>query len=344
MASSKDARTEQEILDEMNALSVQDDESVHTTSSSESEDEEEDDKKSVGQPVRKDGNDDDDDPNDPDAAGSAETPPSIVLPALEAQIWFEDEALKEMMHEAETEDEVKKVIDYALQKARYYVNIFNDYKKKMKQLKKEGRKEKAKQLKKELEEIKKQKSKEERETVIVLKIKFNEVIFPVKITKAETIKGVAEELARMAKVKKSDVKRIRIYFGDKDLREHSRMSVTGAKLSDGDSLTAMIRARGGGKRAKHSTQDANEEIEVMFAPEPRADDIQAVLSAIKLREVSIKGWISTLSHEDAGRLIELMDEQVSTGKLSSLISPYMNFVQEHKKLTVRNLFFSEAQV
>jgi hypothetical protein len=109
-------------------------------------------------------------------------------------------------------------------------------------------------------------------------------------------------------------------------------------LSDFKTLSIYIPGPGGApkqnKRARAADDDAHT-FTVLTPPTVFNEDLQIVKDAQKINSIDIPAWVSTLTEEQAKQLVEVMDKQAKTGKISALIDPYLDFVAEYKALKVQ---------
>ena len=125
-------------------------------------------------------------------------------------------------------------------------------------------------------------------------------------------------------------------------KENHKKDICGAsKFIENEKVIMRVAGLGGAGKKRTKITDVVDEIEVLFAPEVSSNDVQVVKSALALKSISVKGWIESLNHDDAGALMKIMDKQTySSGNLSATLNPFMPYIKEFRELDVSWFFLS----
>lgn len=112
---------------------------------------------------------------------------------------------------------------------------------------------------------------------------------------------------------------------------HHKTTVRRFPVADGEVLNLSAVARGGGKRGATPTETS-----IIFAPSALPSDLDIVKEGIAITAVDMEGWVRSLDDDNLTKLMEVLDEQkkqAKPGQISSLTSPYLQFVREYAHLT-----------
>ena len=327
----------QQVVDEMEALSVKSDntsdaESEASIDDEDIEEEEEEDKKS------RDGDDmtfkrDPDDPEG-DVGEDATTNTEIVVIEKISQLEnFIDENLEDMLQQCNNDPQaLQELLENVTNKARYYVEHYKSLKKKIDVIKKSAKAEMKAREKEEEKKLRTETKEKVKDEVITLNVRFADKSASIQIRKGATMKDLCIEASKEMGIKKKKIiKDMVVEFRGNSLKQ--RKTVFGADMKDGDIININTGLKGGGKRKLGETA-----MMVVVAPAIKETDPIVLKKALTLKNIDILRWVDSIPKDKLKAFVQVLDKQPRSGNIAGLIPPYLKFVNEWEELKETWLF------
>lgn len=106
-------------------------------------------------------------------------------------------------------------------------------------------------------------------------------------------------------------------------------------------MLKVARMNGGGegqgrRRPRQEIEEEDAVSSLFFVPTPAEDDIPLFQDVLRIKDINLDTWASTLDISQLQQLLDIIKKQkeVRTGHVNTIVNPYMQFQKEFNALKV----------
>ena len=276
-----------------------------------------------------------DKPDEPDQDKDGATGASSVTEASSKLKYstLDDEEFMEKFNQMIADDDTVKMKEWQEELLKGNQQLVEQFKHIKKEVSKRERAEKKKA--REAEKVaKKEEEKSKGPVNLTLNLKLpTGATIPMEASTLETIGGIRKVAGKVMGLTKKKAGLLRVLYQGVDYGDNPRKTAGGLKMRDGDTITIGIVGAGGTREKRVRETD---DFALLLTPSAQSDDIPDVAKALAIKTIDVEKWVETLNVEQLEEMMAYAEDPKKSGQILSLTAPYMNHIDEFKKLKDRH--------